>query len=315
VQQTAAAIIGGKSANAIRGTLNSQGIPGPAGGQWVTSSLLRVLRTPIINGRMVVGGQPVRADDGLPVVRAGIVDDQTWTALQAALDRVGKPGSGIRQKASLLLRVAFCTGCGSAMHHQWSSDRDRAYYVCSSARGKRGCAQTKMIRDGLLEQLVEDELVRAVGADTPMRGKRIISALDHSAEITRLTGVIDDLEAQVIAGVLAPEVFARTVTRTEKQRAELEALPAEPQRIDRPLTGQTFGQHWESLDAAGRHALLLSSDVEVWVERSDDDESMPMPDADGRTVLVILPGWRVTLYLGDLAVLRDLATAQTDQQS
>ena len=193
------------------------------------------------------------------------------------------------------------------MHMQWGGGRKHAYYGCSSAGQKRGCDEHKFIRADLLEPVVHDELVRAVGPDTPMRGKKIIPAVDHSAEIDRLTGLIDDLQAEVIAGRLAPGIFAGTRTKIEKQRAALEALPSEPERVERPLTGQTFGQHWSGLDADGRRGLMRSAEVQAYVLRSADD-SPPLPDPDGRNVSVSADGWRITLYLGDLLTLRELAT-------
>jgi len=75
-----------------------------------------------------------------------------------------------------------------------------------------------------------------------MRGRKIIPAVGRQAEIHRLSSVIDDLEAQVTAGSLAPERFALTVSKIEKQRADLEAQPSTAERIDGPKTGQTFGQ-------------------------------------------------------------------------
>lgn len=52
---------------------------------------------------------------------------------------------------------------------------------------------------------------------------------------------------------------------------------------------------------------MLSAGIKVYAESSPDEESLPFPDPDGLVVLVTGGGWRITLHLGDVATLRDMA--------
>jgi hypothetical protein len=117
---------------------------------------------------------------------------------------------------------------------------------------------------------------------------------------------IDDLDAEYDAHRLPASTYARMISRLEAKRGALAALPTKPEHTEYVPTDQTYRGHWESLDTEGRHKFLLDASVTAYIERSEDEESLPMPDPDGRVILAVGNGWHITIHLGNLAKLRDL---------
>jgi len=187
IQGAAEKIIAGSSMSAVVRDLNKRGIPSPTGKTWRTQSLSFILHSRALLGHVLMNGQPVRDADGLPVMREPILTPAMFAELQDALDAGSRPHSGRRFGASLLLRVAYCENCGSVMYRQVRANRNAAYYHCQKAIRHLGCQQRKAIRADKLEQVVSDELLEAVGPDTPMRERKVFAAISHSSEIDRLT--------------------------------------------------------------------------------------------------------------------------------
>ena len=120
VQHMAEMAIGGRGGGVIARWLNAEGVPTPQGGTtWRPTSVLTVLRNPVLRG-YVTQTQPngagkrydepkiIRNDDGTPVRRKPILDDETWFKLQAALDGMSRGQGRKRSDGHPLLGVAFC---------------------------------------------------------------------------------------------------------------------------------------------------------------------------------------------------------------
>jgi hypothetical protein len=70
--------------------------------------------------------------------------------------------------------------------------------------------------------------------------------------------------------------------KLEARRDMLAALPVTEATDIWEDTGETFHEHWRSLDAEGRHALLLSMGVRVDVAKAGTGVLVPDP--------VLIPG-------------------------
>lgn len=116
IREIAALIIGGRSARQVAVSLRERGGPSARGGRWDVGTILPILRNPSLRGYVMHAGEPVRGEDGMPVQRTPILDDQTWHQLQARLDANGSPGSGVRAGAALLLGVIHCAECGHRLY-------------------------------------------------------------------------------------------------------------------------------------------------------------------------------------------------------
>lgn len=276
----------GRSANAIVRDFNSEGIPSQSGKPWRSSTLIRILRNPVIRGyvmndpkprevvnrkgqkRKVYGNpQPVRDEDGMPVRRKALIDDDTWDRLQAALDKNAKPRSGAASDANLLLRVAYCANCGEPLYGHARKGRGYGYYQCATRRMGGKCP-SKSVRIDVLDRTATDALMLQVGS-APMLKRIVHLAEDHTRKLAEIDRQIADIETEVVNGL--PAASARRMLATLHTKAEaLRALPQRPERIEWADTGQTFAEHWDGLDNAEKHRLMIESGFEVRVGNDPD---------------------------------------------
>ena len=304
--------ITGKSASQIAKYLNSRNVPSAKGGKWTSTIILTMMRNPVIKGYVVARSSEderrtvVCGDDGMPVRRQALISDQTWEKLQVALDANSKPHSGIRFGASLLLQVAFCAACGKPLYinRRLKNGKPLGTYYRHASNDRCGQPQ---IRADALEGLVEEELLRAVG-DVQRLEPVTHKAIDHADQLAAVQTAIDALDAEYEAHRLPAITYARMISKLETKRDILVALPTKPEHTEYLPTDQTYREHWESLDTEGRHKFLLDASVTAYIEHSDDEESLPMRDPDGRVILSVGNGWHITIHLGNLVKLRDLAT-------
>jgi site-specific DNA recombinase len=303
--------IAGKPASQIAKFLNSGNVPSAKGGKWTSTIILTMMRNPVIKGYVVAKSSEderrivVRGDDGMPLCRQALISEQTWERLQAALDASSKPHSGIRFGASLLLQVAFCAACGKPLYinRRLKNGKPLGTYYRHSSNDRCGQPQ---IRADFLEGLVEEELLRAVG-DVQRLEPVTHKAIDHADQLAAVQAAIDELDTEYGAHRLPASTYARMISRLEAKRDALVALPTKPEHTEYVPTDQTYRELWESLDTEGRHKFLLDASVTAYVERSEDEGSLPMPDSDGRVILAVGDGWYITIHLGQLVKLRDLA--------
>jgi site-specific DNA recombinase len=322
VRRMADDILAGKSAQSIARELHSQGVPTGQGGQWRSSSVIKILRSPILKGYVVACGEVVRGPDGMPVKREPILSDEIWAKVQAALDKSSKELPA-RPDAAMLLRVAYCA-CGQPLYMQRKSTRPHAYYHCASITAShQPCPHRTWLRSDLLEEFVVDNLLDAVGG-VPYLEKIVRPAVDHTAEIAEVDEAITNLLDLAEQGMFKGDrqrLFNDRMTDLETRRANLEALPSHDEQVDWKETGQTFAKHFDSLTDPQRRQFLVSAGIRAYVEPvaegDAEEELLPSPHlwGHGRTVVGWLENrkstWRVTIHLGDLAILRDLASTST----
>jgi site-specific DNA recombinase len=261
ILRAAGEIIKGRSVNAVVAGLNSEGIPSQGGNAWLSSTMIRLLRNPVIRGYVMHDGQIVRDDDGMPVRREALIDDEMWTQLQARLDANATPRSGAVSDANLLLQVAFCT-CGQPLYGHARKGRGYGYYQCKTRRLGGKC-ETRSIRIDVLDELVTEALLGQVGS-VAMLEKIVIPAEDHTKKLAQIEQQIADIEAEVVNGMPVSSA-TRMLAKLEANAEALRALPSRPERIEWKETGQTFSERWAELDRAGRHQLMLDSGFEVRV--------------------------------------------------
>jgi hypothetical protein len=113
------------------------------------------------------------------------------------------------------------------------------------------------------------------------------------------------MQDQLISAKITPGLFADTVSKLEAR----EAQPSRPERVEWEKTSETFRQYWERLDEDGRHRYLISAGITVGAKhRISKRASYPTGDLDdGHILWVVRNGIELTVNLGDLATLRELA--------
>jgi site-specific DNA recombinase len=302
IRSLAQGIISGKSTRQVTRELNDAGIPAAKGGKWDAAITLDMLRNQALRGYVMHKGEPVRGDDGMPVTRDAILDDETWRALQDALNRNARPDSGIRHGGALLLRIIYCGNCGQPLYIHRKANGTDTYRHGPKAEVCRTSFSAKNV-----ESAVEQALMTRL-ATVPMREKVITPAEDHTAELARVTEQLSALQEQYLDEKLSAEMFAAMASKLESRQNALSALPSRPETTDYLPTGKTFREHWDALSEDERHTFLLDSGVTAYVIRSTDTEvSSDMIMSGGASSVAVVKGLRVVTMLGDLDELRDLA--------
>lgn len=356
-ERMAAAVIAGQAPGAVAAGMNDRGIPTardvqadwsgrPRGGKqtedqkakgeqprpyrWTGSAVISHLRSDLVRGYVlhrVEGKPPVRVTgpDGGWIRREALISDETWYQVQQSLDAAARPLSGVRSRGSALLRVAHC-GCGAVLHANSSRRRDgngkNHYYTCSA----RCSLWKKSIPAGLLESVVSDALLGAVGG-VELTTRKVIPGDDHSQVLAKIGHQLADLWVHSAAAA----DFGERKAVLEAEHARIAALPQEDPEVQEVPAGVTFGQKWDAMDGDERHAYLLGAGVRVEVERGGKDDGdgkdkvivvaddawraivlahgrVPYSEERGRALTVVKDGWRVTIHLGDLTELRARAS-------
>lgn len=265
-------VLVGTSVTEMSRRWNQDGVVTSTGRVWDRSTLLDLLRRPLLAGYVTYRGQIVLDDAGEPkVVNEPLVDDWTWRRLQATLD--SRRTTTRRRDESLLGGLARCVECGSPI---WAG---LGSYNCKGrmTRGPEFCPGNS-IRRPYIEEAVEEwlaakvgqpgflkdkqrasELARRVPDPTAARAAHLRSALDR-LETDRLDGRYDDVEG-----------LARFTRHHRALTAELAALLERSggsplQDLDELLAGvEPTVEGIRSLDPARRRSLarLLIERVEV----------------------------------------------------
>jgi len=309
--------LAGKSLEFIARWLNAEGVPTatdigrmrygrPAKNTgWKAQSVRAVLNNRAMTGVTTYNGEIVRGKNNLPIMRAEpIVDDAQWQAVQIALARPAGRTEGERQ-SRMLLHVAICGMCFSHMYGR--RNRYQLYYYCpnrTSARGNKAKCITPMIRTDALDSLMSETIMTTLG-DVQRQETTVTPGNDKSLELARLDEAIKALPAQVTSGALTASAYAALAGDLSRMRDSVaaEATPETRKTID---LDETFGQHWQSLDTAGRRAFLMRNRVRVTV-LPDSEVAFGAWSADfnlseeGKLARIVqITNHRVFVWLGDL---------------
>jgi DNA invertase Pin-like site-specific DNA recombinase len=279
VRKMADMAIAGQSASAIVRWLNDEGVPTPQhGAEWRKTSVLAVLRNPGLRG-FVVQSRPdgtgrryiepkiIRNDDGTPVRREPILDDETWFRLQAALDRMSR-GHGVpRSDGHPLLGVAFCgkDGCGAPLYALRQTSRHRKnvktymYYACS-ARSDGEC-DAKGIPMADLDARMLAEMTAAY-RKILYPEKVVTPGVDHAAEIAVIDARIAELDQAHKDGELHTRAYSRQVSELETIRDTLEAEQT-PGGVEYVDADDTVAERFAAADLEGRREIMLALGIRV----------------------------------------------------
>jgi DNA invertase Pin-like site-specific DNA recombinase len=202
-----------------------------------------------------------------------LVDAALWQRANKALTaKPGKRGPANGESA-LLTSVAFCGPCSErGVESPMYRIRPRpgyAYYRCAGAgAGRKGCGN--MVRLAETDALVM-EWISMMSA--PRLVPQLVKGDSHEAEIADVMLGLADLPKR---GLPDAEEDAERA-RLRKLRNELEALPSVPDRIVMVDTGETVGEHFRSLDDAGKRAMLMADGVRVYAWKPEGErEFMPI---------------------------------------
>ena len=251
--------VDGQSLGAIGRSLVEDGIPAPAGRNWVRTTLHRVARGGVWGGilhhdayvgRLVYGRCRVthhpetgRRRDRLvdeaewivaQVPEWRILDDALWEEVQDRVEDQSRPRRGLGpRRRRPLTGTLQCGACGTRMEV-----RERDLYVCPE-RQRRGSACPRSVRAPVpwAEQALPERILAQLRAHPPDWEQRLQALRETDARQTRaLRGSLTRAQAKtghllalVEAGTDGPEVRARIRAREDQIAALTQQITAAPQ--------------------------------------------------------------------------------------
>lgn len=255
----------GETLRAVVSDLNRRGVPGPAGGDWVSSTLAGterrgsgIFRCELYVGVKVWNRYDVRKDPAtgkrisharpesewrrVPVPHLRIVDDATWAAARARRAQRAATPPGLRhaRPVNLFSGLMRCADCGASM----TSYNSRKRLVCTARRerGPLACPNAfsvpyaeveDRVLTGLRERLLSPEAVKAY-----VRAYHAAWQAKHAASASSIVPLrkrlgeaartIERLVDKICEGLDTPATNARLAAlEAEKVRLETELAAAE----------------------------------------------------------------------------------------
>lgn len=249
-------VAAGETYYAIANDLTERGVPLPRparsrhnSGSWLGTTVKRIACSPTYAGIRVHRGAVV-GDASWPA----LVDQETHERAVAAVEDATRVGP--RQDRSvkhILTGIARCGVCGGPLVRRLNRGR-YAGYACRIS----SCVSRK--QEDLETHVVERVLLLLSDFDPPSPADEIsadVAAVE--AEIAALDERLAQLIAQAADGSITPATLARVEARIQTQ---LTVATRRLRALRRPQTLARWGDLedpaalWESLDLAGRRALL-----------------------------------------------------------
>ena len=177
----------GNSLRSLAAALVSRGVAAPRGGLWTSSTIGRLLRSPLYRGEA--------SWRGIPITAPAIVPGDLWEQVQERLS-VGRWRGGPRLRRYLFSGLVFCPSCGRRMAA--AKNGRYIYYRCTPARDA-GCKPGHIVSEPRLIEATRTLLSR----------------------IPDLPGLVE------AAQVAHSNVMREQLAPTEGERARLESEVAE----------------------------------------------------------------------------------------
>ena len=173
MREAFARVAAGESCESIAVDFEARGIERRKAEGWTRASVYRLVRNSVYRGHWIVDKKL-----GLALTVPAIVDDETWFAAQAKLQRNRTRGLRRTKHVYLLEGLARCAVCGEKIGINSARQRREgqvAYYLCSSKRRRGGSTCTlPMQRTKMVDAAIWQDLAAALS--TPQRLERAIAA-------------------------------------------------------------------------------------------------------------------------------------------
>lgn len=250
----------GSAIEAVTDRLNDDQIPAPKGGNWLPSTVWKMIASPHLLGHATYEGRTVRDREGQPVCNADpLLTPERWDELQTAVE--GRRRDSYRTRdTSPLAGVVFCGRCELPLfhkrYHRDYGERLYRYYHC------RDKSHNQQIRAEQVEELLEEMFLDLHG-DQPVRKRVFRPAESHKVALEAAVSAVDEL-SELMSTVTSPTMRARL---TEQLRAldveigRLEKLPTRDSGWEWEQTDETFRTRWQASDQDQRRQMLIEAGI------------------------------------------------------
>jgi len=244
--------------------MNHAGIKPRRAAAWTRKTLIQVLTSDAILGRVIEHGKPLRDEEGEyltpfpPILTPGQL-----AALRAAL-AVKEPNlrKGGRHPTRLLSGLLSCHDCGATLRvdKRAANVRGPEYVYRCNTRGLGGtCGQPVTVSAVPVEEYVTDLYLSTVGHLPMYRERTTVSGLEE------LLAVEADIK-ETLAD-LATDADADTFARLQRLQTRQRELSGQDMatRTELVPTGQTMAEHWATAMTDDRRDLLADAFAELTV--------------------------------------------------
>ena len=249
IRDAADRFIGGESAWSIARDWEKQGIRTPAGNEWRSSSITRMLRSARVNGRRT------HHSDEYDAEWDAILDDETRRDVRLR----GRTGSTPKGERWLLTGVLLCGECGQGMNSH--SHKQGRRYRCVSGPGQAGCGKVSIQAQPLEEQVWSRGLSRSWDADA-QTAEEIAARLESvKAELRDVRTTLTELDDSFWQRKAIPRSTYDRQAEALRSRAtnletEVDTLREERAVADEWTSALKMVEHHEMATEAQRRALL-----------------------------------------------------------
>lgn len=244
--------------------MNAKGLKPRKGTRWTVQVLKRILLSPATLGRMVVKGDVVRDERGVPITFwPPILAPEEQMALRPLI--TGDPKSPRRGRNSRLLSgLIRCDGCGFPMTIRIADPKKGRAYGCSASSKGVICPAPAYVSCELSEAEVERRFLDRLG-DWPVL-THVEAVPDDPGLILIEEAIQDTAKAMTQPGADVVALSARMADL----HAEREAIKARPQPQNEPIlveSDMTYAQKWAESGIETRRAMLEDAGTEVRVRK------------------------------------------------
>ncbi|MFE9026240.1 recombinase family protein [Streptomyces iakyrus] len=308
-------LMDGKTSAAIATSLNEEGIPSPrdhwslkkgrstggkTGGKpgetvvrerfaWRHNAIKELLMSERMLGWKVTGGNPVRDNDGSPVMATAepILTRAEFDTICTLFAERSVDNKGHRDRVdtvTFLLRVIHCAGCGQRMYlHRPNSKKSTNKtegYKCGSYTRGYPCSGRATIKREWADEYVEREFLRAVGS-LRLTERKFIPGYDPQPEI-------DATAAEYQAHLESEGTQTNPVTRgiwekrrdaLDKRITELMSREKTEARTEVTVLDRTFADEWYATDTAGKRELLLVAGARLDVRQAKQGKTLKLDES------------------------------------
>ncbi|TDT31085.1 recombinase family protein [Naumannella halotolerans] len=228
------------------------------GNEYTTDIVRQVLTNPRLVGWRTYHGQVLYGDDGAPIRGQWepVLDEDTWTALQAVLQDPSRKKTWVAGPKLLLAGVAVCGDCGANIASGGLRNGHQRRYRCGKMRGhvyRHAAPVDVFVRDTLIARLSEP----GVGAGLQRTEEVDVPAV--RAEAASLRRKQDALAEAFAEGQITMEQLRAGTGRLKEKIVNLEERLRVRRRSAasiRLLTADDVASVWDGMTLAQQRIVL-----------------------------------------------------------
>src|SRR5262249_7250941 len=243
--------LAGETLQEICDDFNARGVSLRNGGQWIISTLARLLRNPSIAGRQMNnrnGAERVTTLEFEPII--------TWPEHEALVARLDSRArrAGISPFNVFMLSSLLTDHNGHPMYGKHNDGNKKSfYYGC-----RKGCGYGVPMAEA---DATVSEAVTDTYGDYPHMVRRVVPGENYLDQIARKRQDIRELD---------PEGDNERRAELRAEIDHLRSLPSKPDRVMWVPSGKTIAEHWDSLNTAGRRDWLKENGWKVTASKDAD---------------------------------------------